>query len=58
MIEPSFPNNPYEGQIFYDPDIGKTFESGIHDASGDRLLVMSLDYFFHEKYKEKLASDN
>ena len=44
---------PYE---FKWDHIGKTFESGIHDASGDWVLVMSLDYFFHEKYKEKLLN--
>ena len=36
MKEPSFPNNPYEGQIFYDPDIDKTFEY----VERDRLAVM------------------
>lgn len=44
---------PYE---FKWDHIGKTFESGFHDASGDWVLVMSLDYFFHEKYKEKLLN--
>ena len=42
---------PYE---FKWDHIGKTFESGIKEASGDWVIMMSLDYFFHEKHKRKL----
>ena len=44
---------PYE---FKWDHIGKTFESGIKEASGDWVVMMSLDYFFHEKYKKKLQN--
>ena len=37
MKEPSFPSNPYEGQIFYDPDIDKTFEYQRRDIL-DRMI--------------------
>tara|TARA_B100001123_G_C15150659_1_gene963372 strand:- start:165 stop:1001 length:837 start_codon:yes stop_codon:yes gene_type:complete len=37
---------PYEFKWDY---MGRLFEEGIKEASGDWVIVMSLDYFFHER---------
>ena len=42
---------PYEFKWDY---IGKNFESGIREANGDWVIVMALDFFFHERFKKIL----
>lgn len=34
--------------------IGKTFQEGFDDSTGDWAIRMDIDYFFHEKYIDKL----
>ena len=36
-----FPSNPYEGQIFYDPDTDRTFECVLRDPL-DRMVNFHL----------------
>lgn len=44
---------PYEFKWDY---IGKNFESGIREANGDWVIVMALDFFFHERFKKILIN--
>ncbi len=39
-----FPSNPYEGQIFYDPDTDRTFECVFRDPL-DRMINRHQDHF-------------
>ena len=40
-ISSKFPYNPYEGQIFYDPDTDRTFECVLRDPL-DRMVNFHL----------------
>ena len=39
-----FPSDPYEGQIFYDPDTDRTFECVFRDPL-DRMINRHQDHF-------------
>ena len=43
-ISSKFPYNPYEGQIFYDPDTDRTFECVFRDPL-DRMINRHQDHF-------------
>tara|TARA_R100001126_G_scaffold93279_1_gene63598 strand:- start:755 stop:952 length:198 start_codon:yes stop_codon:yes gene_type:complete len=44
MIEPVFPSNPYEGQIFYHAEAEKTYECVFRDPL-DRMINNHLAHY-------------
>ena len=49
MTYPSkFPYNPYEGQIFYDPDTDRTFEYQRRDILDRMINCKKDDYFWFD----------
>ena len=44
MIEPVFPSNPYEGQIFYHAEAEKTYECVFRDPL-DRMINRQMKHY-------------
>ena len=54
MTYPSrFPTDPYEGQIFYDPDTDTTFEYQRRDIL-DRMINCSKEIYFWENISKEV----